>query len=141
MYTMENFLSWDVLLTFTGCVAGTVLLTEWLKKVFDEVPTQLVSFVIAFCILIVGKLATNTFTWGELPLNLINAIAVSLSANGGFDVLKRAFGKTEFVTEELVLDEGDPENGEGTYLNLSKDIADFKDGEVVTFKVKKISQK
>ena len=134
---MDNFLTWDVLLTFSGCVAGTVLLTEWLKKVFSKIHAQIVSFVIAFGILFIGRLATDTFSWGELPLTLINAIAVSLSANGGFDILKNAFGKKDIV-DEMVIDK-DPANG-GVYLNLSKDPTEFKDGEVLSFKVKKVSQ-
>lgn len=138
MNTMENFLSWDVLLTFTGCVAGTVLLTEWLKKIFKDIPTQIVSFVISLLILVIGKLATGTFTWAELPLNIINAVAVSLSANGGFDAIERVFVGKEQPTEELVIND---DNETETYLNLSKDPSEFKDGEAVTFKVKKVSQK
>ena len=90
---MDNFLSWDALLTFSGCVAGTVLVTEFIKKLFGEkVPAQLVSFLIAAVILFVGHLATGTFVWKEALLYLINAAAVSLSANGGFDAIKKAFG-------------------------------------------------
>jgi hypothetical protein len=88
---MENFLSWDVLLTFSGCVAGTMLLTEFLKKLWEHIPAQLVSFIIAALILVVGHAATGTFAWEEAPLYLVNAVAVSLSANGGFDVIKKAF--------------------------------------------------
>ena len=138
MDIMENFLSWEVLLTYSGCVAGTILVTEWLKKVFTKVPTQVVSFVIAVIILVIGHIATGTFEWAECFLYVINAIAVSLAANGGFDALNRAFGKKDAATEELVIDTTDTENG--TYLNLSRDPTEFTDGEVITFKVKRISQ-
>jgi hypothetical protein len=92
---MDNFLTWDVLLTFGGCVAGTALLTEFLKKQFEKINPQLVSFVVAAVLLIVGHIATGTFVWSEAPLYLINAVAVSLSANGGFDAVKKVVGKTE----------------------------------------------
>ena len=92
---MDNFLTWDVLLTFGGCVAGTALLTEFLKKQFAKINPQIVSFVIAAVLLGVGHLATGTWVWAEAPLYLINAVAVSLSANGGFDAVKKVFGKTE----------------------------------------------
>lgn len=134
---MDNFLNWDVLLTYSGCIAGTVLLTEWLKKMFSKIPAQLVSFVIAAIILFVGHWATGTFVWAEAPLYLVNAIAVSLAANGGFDILKNTFGGTKTL-DEMVVDL-DEKNG-GVYLNLSKDPEDFKDGEEVVFTVKKVSQ-
>lgn len=130
---MENFLSWDILLTFSGCVAGTVFLTEWLKRFFSKVPTQLTSFIIAALILIVGHFATGTFAWIEVPLYLVNAVAVSLSANGGFDILNNAFNKKKEPEDELVLD------GNNTYLNLSQEPEKFLDGEIVEFKVKKIT--
>lgn len=134
---MENFLNWDILLTFSGCVAATVLLTEWLKKMFAKLPAQLVSFIVATLILVVGHLATSTFVLTEIPMYLINAVAVSLSANGGFDILDKAFGKKEQINNELVIS-GNGENSE-TYLNLSKVPEAYTDGEVVTFKVKKVS--
>lgn len=90
---MDSFVTWESLLTFGGCVAGTILVTEFVKKLFGErVPAQLVSFLIAGVILFVGHLATGTFVWKEALLYLINAAAVSLSANGGFDAIKKALG-------------------------------------------------
>ena len=91
---MDNFLTWDVLLTFGGCVAGTALLTEFAKKWAEKINPQIVSFAIAAVLLVVGHLATGTCIWAEAPLYLINAVAVSLSANGGFDAVKKVFGKT-----------------------------------------------
>lgn len=89
---MDSFLSWDMLLTFSGCVAGTILLTEFIKMLWPGVFPQLCSFVVATLILVVGHLATSSFAWPEAPLYLVNAVAVSLSANGGFDAVKKAFG-------------------------------------------------
>lgn len=137
MTILENFLTWDALLTFGGCVAGTVFLTEWLKKIFTKVAPQIVSFVIASLILFIGHIATGTFVWAESPLYLINAIAVSLTANGGFDILKDAFSYTKDYPEELVF-ANMGEDSEETYLNLSRDPKEFKDGETVTFKVRQI---
>ena len=88
---MDSFVTWETLLTFGGCVAGTILVTEFVKKLFGKrVPAQLVSFLIAAVILFVGHLATGTFVWKEALLYLINAAAISLSANGGFDAIKKA---------------------------------------------------
>ncbi len=82
-----------MLLTFSGCVAGTILLTEFIKMLWKGVFPQLCSFVVAALILVVGHLATGSFAWPEAPLYLVNAVAVSLSANGGFDAAKKAFGR------------------------------------------------
>lgn len=93
---MDSFVTWESLLTFGGCVAGTILVTEFIKKLFGEkVPAQLVSFLIAAVILFVGHLATGTFVWREALLYLINAAAVSLSANGGFDAVKKIASKID----------------------------------------------
>ena len=93
---MDSFVTWESLLTFGGCVAGTILVTEFIKKLFGEkVPAQFISFLIAAVILFVGHLATGTFVWREALLYLINAAAVSLSANGGFDAIKKIVGKID----------------------------------------------
>ena len=93
---MDSFVTWESLLSYGGCVAGTILVTEFIKKLFGEkVPAQLVSFLIAAVILFVGHLATGTFVWKEALLYLINAAAVSLSANGGFDAVKKIVGKID----------------------------------------------
>ena len=84
MELMENFLTWDILLSYSGCVAATILVTEWLKRVFAKVPTQIVSFIVSLLILIVGHLALGTFAWADSFLYLINAIGVALASNGGF---------------------------------------------------------
>ena len=140
MTSMSNFLTWDVLLTFSGCIAVTVILTEWLKKLLPKLPSQLASFVISFVILVIGHLATGTFAWGELPLNLINAVAVSLSANGGFDILQKAFGKktVEGNNGMLVVDE----TGDAPliYLQPENDPKTYTDGQKLVFKVTKTSQ-
>ena len=130
---MENFLTWDVLLSFSGCVAGTVIFTEWLKNIFPKISSQIVSFVIAFLIIITGHIVLSTFSIGDIPLYLVNTAMVSLASNGGFDIIKKAFAKhgTD-IQDELVL------SNEETYLNLQKDPADFKDGEIITFRVKKV---
>ena len=137
---MENFLTWDMLLTYGGCVAATILVTEFFKKLFPKMIAQLVSFVIAAAILVVGHLATGTFSVNEVLLYAINAIIVSLASNGGFDAIKGVFGKKEEAPGQIIIDTTDAD-GEGAYLSFETDPTQFKDGDLVTFRVKKISQK
>lgn len=137
---MNEFLTWDVLLTYGGCVAGTVLVTEWLKKIFSKVPTQIVSFVISVLILVVGHIATATFELGQIPLYLVNSIVVSLASNGGFDALKRTFIGKDQPGGELVIDEGDGEEG-STYISLDRTLDQYQNGEEILFRITKTSQK
>lgn len=130
---MDNFLTWDVLLTYSGCIAGTVLLTEFGKRLLPKWPSQLMSFLIAVLILFVGHWATATLVWTEAPLYLVNAVAVSLAANGGFDVLKKLFGPTD-NNGDLVMDKDE------IYLNVDQDPTEYKEGDTVKFRVLKPSQ-
>lgn len=96
MNAMTEFFTWEYLATFAGCVAATGLLTEFLKKVFYTIPAQGISYVVALVILVVAQLATGTLTnWSVVALDLINAVVVSLTANGGYDALDSLFGKKD----------------------------------------------
>lgn len=135
---MENFLTWDVLLTYGGCVAGTIIFTEFLKKLFPKMLAQVASFVIAILIFVFGHLAIGDFATKEILLYVINAAAVSLAANGGFDILKKAFGKKDAApANDLIIDTTDGE----VYAQLEKAPTEYTDGQIVTFKVQKTTQK
>ena len=85
-------MAWETLLTFAGCVAGTALVTEWLKRIIKIEP-QIISAVVALLILVIGHIATGTFAVGDILLYIVNAIAASLASNGGFDAVKTALQK------------------------------------------------
>lgn len=89
---MNEFMAWETLLTFAGCVAGTALVTEWLKRIIKIEP-QIISAVVALLILVIGHIATRTFAVGDILLYIVNAIAASLASNGGFDAVKTALQK------------------------------------------------
>ena len=88
---MDNFFTWDMLATFAGCMAATIVLTEFTKKFVKIIPAQVISFIYALAILIVGQVVTKTFTPADILLDIVNAVTVSLSANGGFDAIKGDF--------------------------------------------------
>ena len=81
-------MTWTTLLTYGGCVAATILVTEWLKHVVQKIDAQIISAIVALLILIVGHVATGAFVVGDMLLYAVNAIAVSLASNGGFDAVK-----------------------------------------------------
>lgn len=86
---MNEFLTWDYLLTFGGCVAGTAIVTQFLKKApwTQKIGAQLVSYVIALVILVVAQFATGTMNWQLAALDIFNAAVVSFASNGVYDAV------------------------------------------------------
>ncbi len=86
---MNEFLTWEYLLTFGGCVAGTAIVTELLKRVsfLKRFSSQFISYVVALVILVVAQLATGTLTWQMVALDVFNAAVVSFSSNGVYDAV------------------------------------------------------
>ena len=87
---MDNFFDWTMLGSFAGAAAATGLVTQAVKGIFQKIPTQLVSYVIAVVILGLATAATGGASdWTGWALVPLNAVVVSLSANGGFEAIKR----------------------------------------------------
>lgn len=88
---MDNFFDWGMLGTFAGAAAATGIVTQAVKGIFQKIPTQIVSYVIAVVILGLATADTGGASdWTGWALVPLNAVVVSLSANGGFDAVKRA---------------------------------------------------
>ncbi|HIU31171.1 MAG TPA: hypothetical protein IAB66_03315 [Candidatus Caccousia avistercoris] len=91
---MDQFFTWEALATLAGCAAATGVVTQLLKDALKKIPTQLLSYIIALVILAAATAATGSAAdwtgWAILPLN---AVIVSLSANGGFEAIRRASKK------------------------------------------------
>ncbi len=88
---MNEFFTWQTLATFAGAATATGIITQFVKGWFSKIPTQIVSYVIALVILFAATAATAGFVaewtvWAILPLN---AILVSMSANGAFSAVQR----------------------------------------------------
>ena len=81
---MNEFLTWEVLLTFTGLVTTTYMVTEFTKEIplINKMPTKYWSYIIALILLLATNLVTGSFKYADIILYLLNAIPVSLSANG-----------------------------------------------------------
>ena len=112
---MDNFMTWEYLLSFAGCVAATGLLTEFVKKLFENLSSktyQIISYFIALLILLCGQFATKQMSgWEAVALDLINAAVVSLASNGGYDAIKSVYNTVRPKTDEEteMKDEGDEE--------------------------------
>ena len=87
---MDSFFDWTMLGTFAGAAAATGIVTQAVKGIFQKIPTQLVSYVIAVLVLGLATAATGgSSDWTGWALVPLNAVVVSLSANGGFEAIKR----------------------------------------------------
>lgn len=89
-----SFFDWTFLGTFAGALAAVALITELIKELpaLKKVPTQFVSWVLAFVILILAQLFTGTLSAQNAVLSVLNGAMVSLAANGGYAALKRVMG-------------------------------------------------
>ena len=137
---MDNFFTWEMLATFAGCMAGTMVMTEFTKKMTKTIPAQIISFVYAMVILVVGQLVAKTFTWNDILLDLVNAAMISLSANGGFDAVKGLFSnkKDDKPVGTLILDKDEPG---ASYISFNNDPKDLNDGTELTLSVKTVTSK
>lgn len=84
---MNEFLDWNMLSTYAGVVLAVTLITELIKHVgfIDKIPTRLVSYVIAVALMTAALCFTAGFTWSAFALIWVNAVVVSLAANGAYD--------------------------------------------------------
>ncbi len=87
---MEEFFTWSALATYAGALVATMLITQLFKEVsfIGKLPTRIFSWIVAVVILILANLFTGALTWGSAVLSLVNAVVVSLAANGGYDFIK-----------------------------------------------------
>lgn len=97
-----SFFDWTYLGTFAGALAAVALITELIKglPVLKKVPTQFVSWALAFIILILAQLFTGTLSAQSAVLCVLNGAMVSLAANGGYAALKRVMGGKDEENKE-----------------------------------------
>ena len=84
---MSDFFTWKALTTGGGALFATTAVTQLFKntKYFARVPTRIFSYFVSLFILIGGMCATGAFSWSGLGLCFLNAVLVSLAANGAYD--------------------------------------------------------
>ena len=97
-----SFFDWSYLGTFAGALAAVALITELVKELpgLKKVPTQFVSWILAFVILILAQLFTGTLSAQNAVLSVLNGAMVSLAANGGYAALKRVVGGKDEENKE-----------------------------------------
>lgn len=93
-----QFLTWEMLGTYSGTLGMVLILTQLTKGLpgIQRVPTQLYSYLIALIVMTVTAIFGGRTAASDFVLLIFNAAVVALSANGGYDAMVRVMeGKTE----------------------------------------------
>ena len=87
----NEFFTWAVLLTYAGATLATSLITQLIKGLgfIDKIPTRITSYAIALVVLLAATFFTGGLTLEAGALCVINAVVVSLAANGAYDAVAR----------------------------------------------------
>ena len=86
---MNDFFTWAILATYAGATLATTLVTQLLKGIgfIDRIPTRIFSYIVALIILLMATFFTGALTWDAAALCVVNAVVVSLAANGAFEAV------------------------------------------------------
>lgn len=81
---MNEFITWDVLMTYASFVTIVYMVVEFTKdlKFIKKIKTKYWSFLIAFILLTIVNAVTGTFKLVDLVLYALSSMTISLVANG-----------------------------------------------------------
>ena len=88
---MNEFFTWEMLITFGGASIATGVFTQFLKPYLKKIPTQLISFFVALIVMVISTIALtgiSNIAWADIAIIPLNSIIISLSSNGGYDVAR-----------------------------------------------------
>lgn len=85
-----EFFTWDALASYAGATLLVTLVTQFVKQIkwLQNVPTQLIAYVVALLGLLGGTYFTVGLTWETGLLAAINAVVVCVCSNGTYDNIK-----------------------------------------------------
>ena len=88
---MENWFTWQTLMTYSGATLATTLITQFIKGIrpVDRMPPRLLSYCVALTLTAASTIATEGLVWSDLVMAAINAVVVALASNGAFDAVKK----------------------------------------------------
>ena len=86
---MNEFFTWTMLATYAGATLATTLITQIIKGIgfLKDVPTRATAYAVALIVLVVATVFTGEVTVSSIALCVVNAVVVSLAANGGYDAV------------------------------------------------------
>ena len=85
---MNEFFTWGLLGSYSGAILAVTIITQFIKGVgfIKRIPTRFVSWIVAVIVLILAQAFTAQLTVSSAVLTLLNAVVVSLAANGTYDL-------------------------------------------------------
>lgn len=88
-----DFVDWKTLATYAGSLTMVIIITQFTKniKIIKKIPTQIWSYCVSLIVLYCAYFFTGQLSWSNAVLILFNGAIVALSANGGFEAIKRMF--------------------------------------------------
>lgn len=103
---MNDFLTWDILTTYSGVILAVTIITQFIKDVgfIAKVPTRITAYFVSIIVMILALLFTGSFTWSAFALTFINAIFVALAANGAFDACNEINNSLKPIDEGYIED-------------------------------------
>lgn len=88
---MDKFITIDYMGTFIGMVAIVVLITQFTKDLIDKVakwlPTKYIVFVYSLIVIFGYQFMSGTFDSTKILLTIINAMLLTMTAQGGYEWL------------------------------------------------------
>jgi hypothetical protein len=89
---MEGFFTLKSLLTYSGAAAAAAALTQIIKPLAAKLPFQVSARFITYITALIITLAATVLSGSKEPadyaLCTVNAALISLSSNGGYDLIK-----------------------------------------------------
>ncbi len=86
---MNEYLTWEFLGNFAGVVVAVTILIQFLKLPLDKVwkvPTRFFVYGISLVLLVAVEYFTKGIVVDQIPLLLINAVLVTISAMGAYEL-------------------------------------------------------
>ena len=86
---MNDFFSWTMLATYSGAVLATGLITQFIKNFngISKLPTQLLSYLVAFVVLILATWFTDALTVESAVMCILNSVVVAFASNGAYEAV------------------------------------------------------
>lgn len=81
---MDNFLTWEVLTTYTSFISIVFMTVEFTKdlSLIKKIPTKYWSFIVSFILMFITNVAMGTYTFKDMLLYILTSISISLGSNG-----------------------------------------------------------
>ena len=86
----DGFYTWAILGTYAGCLAATLVVTQFVKPIWPQkIAVEFLSYIIALLILLLASIFIGGLTLERAGISVLNAVVVALAANGGYNGIKK----------------------------------------------------